>query len=82
MGWLDSPEDKKIKETKKLISEKGLLNLIEEKDYQKVSILQRECMIALLTQLVIANSGMVGDAIALSTQGVYYKFLGEVIEKK
>ena len=83
MGWFDdSPEEKKIKETQQKIAQKGLLNLIDENDFQKVAILQRDCMIALLAQNVMANSGMVGDSIAFSTQGSYYKVMADIIKPK
>ena len=88
MGWFeDSPEEIREKEIKqktemikRQIKEKGLLNMIDEKDFEKVAILQRDCMIALLSQVVIANSGLVGDAIAISTQSLYYSGLTTLVK--
>ena len=54
--------------------------MIDEKDFEKVAILQRDCMIALLSQVVIANSGLVGDAIAISIQSLYYSGLTTLVK--
>jgi hypothetical protein len=80
MGWFeDSPKDTKLKQLKEKIKQKGLLNLIDEKDYQKASIIQRDAMISLLAQIVISNSGMLGDAMAIKIQDDYYNSLKDIM---
>ena len=88
MGFFkDSPKEirereikQKTEMIKRQIREKGLLNMIDEKDFEKVATLQRDCMIALLSQVVIANSGLIGDAMALSIQSSYYSGLTALVK--
>lgn len=90
MGFFSESEHEKAKREKKEkqqhfkreLQKNGLLNMIEEKDYEKVSILQRDCMISLLAQIVIANSGMVGDTIAVATQSTYYDELSKLVKNQ
>lgn len=84
MGFFDSQEDierkDRIDRMKTLIAKKGLANIIDEKDYQKVLIEQNQTIIDLLIVSAIAQSGIAGDAVTLIHQNRYFEALERVIK--
>ena len=84
MGWFDSEEEAKAKKiTKELqakIAKEGVASLIDEKDLMRVIIEQNHALIGLMTANTIANSGMVGDAVALTHQSLYYTTLQKYLK--
>jgi hypothetical protein len=85
MGWFESKEDiaKKelVKNMQREIGIKGLSNLVDEKDYQKVLIEQNETMIALLSVIAIGQSGIAGDVVTITHTNRYYDALSKIINK-
>jgi len=85
MGWFDSEEDIKKKESVKRmqakIGKEGLGNIINPEDYQKVLIEQNETIISLLGVIAIGQSGIAGDAVTLVHTSRYYEALNKIIEK-
>jgi hypothetical protein len=84
MGWFDSAEEEKAKkitqQLKTKIAKEGVASLIDEKDLMRVIIEQNHALIGLMTANTIANSGMVGDAVAITHQSLYYATLERYIK--
>jgi hypothetical protein len=85
MGWFESKDDIKkkelVKNMQREIGIKGLSNLVDEKDYQKVLIEQNETMIALLSVIAIGQSGIAGDVVTIAHTSRYYDALSKIINK-
>lgn len=86
MGLFDSAEERKAKEIAKKVQEaigqKGISNLIDEKDLLKVIVEQNECLIRLATANAIANAGMVGDAVVSIHSNMYYNTVKQYFKKE
>lgn len=86
MGLFDSAEERKAKENAKKVQEaigqKGISNLIDEKDLLKVIVEQNECLIRLATANAIANAGMVGDAVVSIHSNIYYNTVKQYFKKE
>lgn len=67
-----------VQKVKEKIAVEGLSNIISPEDYQKIIIEQNDTMISLLSVIVIGQSGLAGDVVALAHTNEYYYTISKI----
>lgn len=66
-------QEERIEEMKKDISEKGLSNIVNERNHQKLIIEQNQAIISLLATNAVVNGGTAGTIKTLVDLNMYYE---------